>query len=61
VGNDLREGKINLPLIYTLSRLGKAERNNLSIYLEDYRRFIKLGMDNGGKLTANSTTVFCPS
>jgi len=53
VGNDLKEGKITLPLIYTLSLLGKAERERLEGSFknhraeEDYGRLIELVRENG--------------
>ena len=54
VGNDLKEGKITLPLIYTLSNLGKAEKKRLEDLFknhraddEDYRQLITLVRDNG--------------
>jgi octaprenyl-diphosphate synthase len=53
-GTDLREGKITLPLIYTLSNLGEAERKQLEDLFkkhragdEDYRQLITLVRDNG--------------
>ncbi|RLF61755.1 MAG: octaprenyl diphosphate synthase [Thermoplasmata archaeon] len=55
VGNDLKEGKITLPLIYTLSHLGKVERERLEGLFkhhrgeddEDYFRLIELVRENG--------------
>ncbi len=53
-GNDLREGKITLPLIYTLSYLEKGERDRLEDLFKngnasekDYLRIIELVKDNG--------------
>ena len=54
VGNDLKEGKITLPLIYTLSTLEEAERRQLMDLFknnlandQDYRQLIGLVRDNG--------------
>jgi octaprenyl-diphosphate synthase len=53
-GNDLREGKITLPLIYTLAYLDKRERDGLEDLFKngkasekDYLRVIGLVKDNG--------------
>ena len=53
-GNDLREGKITLPLIYTLAYLDKRERDGLEGLFKngkasekDYSRVIGLVKDNG--------------
>ncbi len=53
VGKDLKEGKITLPLIYTLSKLDKSERDRLENSFksgrateEDYRNLIELVRDN---------------
>jgi octaprenyl-diphosphate synthase len=53
-GADLREGKITLPLIYTLSNLGETERRKLEDLFksdraadEDYKQLITLVRDNG--------------
>ena len=37
VGKDLKEGKITLPLIYTLARLGASERRRLENTFENHR------------------------
>jgi len=54
IGNDLREGKITLPLIYTLAYLDKGERDRLEHLFKngqasetDYSRVIGLVKDNG--------------
>ncbi|MCJ7686650.1 MAG: polyprenyl synthetase family protein [Desulfobacteraceae bacterium] len=54
VGKDLREGKITLPLIYTLERLEKTEKNRLEdLFLnhqpadDDFRDIIDLVRGNG--------------
>jgi len=54
IGNDLREGKITLPLIYTLAYLDKGERDGLEDLFKngkasekDYSRVIGLVKDNG--------------
>jgi len=54
IGSDLREGKITLPLIYTLTYLEKGERDRLehlfkngNAYEKDYLRLIELVQDNG--------------
>lgn len=54
IGNDLREGKITLPLIYTLTYLGKRERDRLAQLFKngkasekDYLRMIELVQHNG--------------
>jgi len=54
IGNDLREGKITLPLIYTLAYLEKGERDRLENLFKngmasdkDYFRIIELVQDNG--------------
>jgi octaprenyl-diphosphate synthase len=54
VGKDLKEGKITLPLIYTLSSLGKAERKRLEELFksdradgEAHKRLINLVRNNG--------------
>lgn len=54
VGKDLREGKITLPLIYTLSSLERAEIERLEDLFknqkadeEDYKRLITLVRNNG--------------
>jgi len=54
IGNDLREGKITLPLIYTLAYLDKGERDRLEHLFKngeasekDYLRVIDLVKDNG--------------
>ena len=63
VGNDLKEGKITLPLIYTLSNLGKVERKRLvNLFMnrqadeKDYRNLIKLVRQNGviGRIQAEA-------
>ncbi|UCH00026.1 MAG: polyprenyl synthetase family protein, partial [Deltaproteobacteria bacterium] len=53
-GNDLREGKVTLPLIYTLTYLQKRERDTLEHLFKngraserDYLRILKLVQDNG--------------
>jgi len=54
IGSDLREGKITLPLIYTLIYLEKRERGRLEHLFKngnasdkDYLRIIELVKDNG--------------
>ena len=54
IGSDLREGKITLPLIYTLTYLEKGERGRLEHLFKngnasdkDYLRIIELVKDNG--------------
>ncbi len=54
IGGDLREGKITLPLIYTLTYLEKGERGRLEDLFKngnasekDYLRIIELVKDNG--------------
>jgi len=54
IGGDLREGKITLPLIYTLTYLEKGERDRLEHLFKngkasekDYLRMIELVQDNG--------------
>ncbi len=54
MGSDLREGKITLPLIYTLTYLKKGERGRLEHLFKngnasekDYLRIIELVQDNG--------------
>jgi len=54
IGKDLREGKITLPLIYTLSYLDKEERGRLEHLFKngnasekDHSRIIELVQDNG--------------
>ncbi len=54
IGKDLREGKITLPLIYTLSSLDKGERGRLEHLFKnrnasekDHLRIIELVQDNG--------------
>jgi len=54
IGKDLREGKITLPLIYTLTYLKKGERERLEHLFKngkaldkDYLRIIELVQDNG--------------
>jgi octaprenyl-diphosphate synthase len=54
IGNDLREGKITLPLIYTLAYLDKKEKDRLEHLFKygqasekDYARVIGLVKDNG--------------
>ena len=54
VGKDLQEGKITLPLIYTLASLEKAEVERLEVLFknhkagdEDYKSLITLVRDNG--------------
>ncbi len=54
IGNDLREGKVTLPLIYTLTYLEKEERDRLEHLFrngnaseKDYSRIIELVQDNG--------------
>jgi len=54
IGSDLREGKITLPLIYTLTYLEKGERDRLEDLFKngnasekDYLRIIELVKDNG--------------
>lgn len=54
IGSDLREGKITLPLIYTLTYLEKGERERLEHLFKngnatekDYLRIIELVQDNG--------------
>jgi octaprenyl-diphosphate synthase len=54
IGKDLREGKITLPLIYTLAYLDKGEKNRLEYLFKngqasekDYARVIGLVKDNG--------------
>ncbi|NVL92786.1 MAG: polyprenyl synthetase family protein [Desulfobacterales bacterium] len=54
IGNDLREGKVTLPLIYTLTYLGKGERDRLEHLFrngkaseKDYLRIRELVQDNG--------------
>ena len=53
-GNDLREGKVTLPLIYTLTYLEKRERDTLEHLFKngmaserDYLRILELVQDNG--------------
>lgn len=53
-GNDIREGKVTLPLIYLLVDLGEEERNRLQGLFEsaktsrkDYIKFIELVNSNG--------------
>jgi len=54
IGSDLREGKITLPLIYTLTYLEKGERGRLEHLFKngnasdkDYVRITELVQDNG--------------
>ncbi|UCF82487.1 MAG: polyprenyl synthetase family protein [Desulfobacteraceae bacterium] len=54
VGKDLKEGKITLPLIYTLPKIELSERNRLEHLFknhrateEDYRKFIDLMRSKG--------------
>jgi len=54
IGNDLREGKITLPLIYTLSSLEREERDELEDLFKtgkasdkDYVKIIELVKNNG--------------
>jgi octaprenyl-diphosphate synthase len=54
IGSDLREGKITLPLIYTLSYLEKQEKERLEDLFKngkaserDYRRITELVRNNG--------------
>jgi len=54
VGKDLREGKITLPLIYTLPKLGGPERKRLENLFrndqateEDYQELIGVVRNNG--------------
>ncbi len=54
IGNDLREGKVTLPLIYTLTYLGEGERDRLEHLFrngkaseKDYLRIRELVQDNG--------------
>lgn len=54
MGSDLREGKITLPLIYTLTYLDKGERGRLEHLFKDgnasekdYSRIIEFVQDNG--------------
>ena len=54
VGKDLKEGKITMPLIYTLSSLGTAESKRLEDLFkttradkEDYERLVNLVRNNG--------------
>lgn len=54
IGNDLREGKVTLPLIYTLTYLGKGERDRLEHLFRngkasenEYLRIRELVQDNG--------------
>lgn len=54
IGNDLREGKVTLPLIYTLSYLEKGERDRLKHLFKDgqaserdYLRIVELVKGNG--------------
>ncbi len=65
VGTDLREGKITLPLIYTLSRLGETEKKRIQDLFrngqaneKDYRSLIKLVRENGviGSIQAEAKT-----
>ncbi|MEA3358002.1 MAG: polyprenyl synthetase family protein [Thermodesulfobacteriota bacterium] len=53
-GNDIREGKVTLPLIYSLVDLGKKERDDLQDLFKsaktskkNYMRFIELVNSNG--------------
>ena len=54
IGSDLREGKITLPLIYTLAYLEKQERDRMEDMFKngkasekDYLRIIEIVKDNG--------------
>jgi octaprenyl-diphosphate synthase len=54
IGNDIREGKITLPLIYTLAYMEKGQRNRLEHLFKngkasekDYLRIIDFVKDNG--------------
>ena len=54
IGSDLREGKVTLPLIYTLTCIDKRERERLEHVFKkgkasekDYLRTIELVQDNG--------------
>ena len=54
IGNDLREGKITLPLIYTLTRIGDGEKEKLEHLFKnglasdkDYTKVIELVQANG--------------